>query len=196
MNTPENLLPFDGITYFYPELFTPEESRDLFEILKNNTQWKQEPIKIMGREIMQPRLTAWYGDADKPYSYSGITMDPLSWTRELLMIKKRIEDVAQYHFTSALLNFYRDGKDSMGWHRDNEKELGKDPVIGSVSFGATRDFYLRHYKDKSLKIKVPLITGSFLLMAGSTQHYWYHSLPKSLKITEGRINITFRKIIG
>ncbi|SIO01927.1 alpha-ketoglutarate-dependent dioxygenase AlkB family protein [Chitinophaga niabensis] len=190
-----NLIPVDGAVYFYPALFSPEESDQLFSALINNIQWKQEPVFIMGKEIMQPRLTAWYGDADKAYSYTGITMTPHAWTPELLMIKTRIEQIAQHTFTSVLLNYYRDGKDSMGWHRDNEKELGNNPVIGSVSFGASRYFHLKHRVDKTLRTKIRLTHGSFLLMKGTTQHHWYHSIPKELKVTGGRINLTFRTII-
>jgi alkylated DNA repair dioxygenase AlkB len=194
MESAVNILPVDGEVYFYPELFTPEESDQLFKALTENIAWKQEPVIIMGKEIMQPRLTAWYGNADKSYSYTGITMKPHAWTPELLIIKERIEKIAAQQFTSALLNFYRDGKDSMGWHRDNEKELGNNPVIGSVSFGTSRFFHLKHRQDKTLRQKIALTHGSFLLMKGSTQHNWYHSIPKELKVMESRINITFRTI--
>lgn len=195
MITPKNLLPFDGEVYLFPALFSAAESNALYELLSANIQWKQEPIVIFGREIMQPRLTAWYGDEQKPYSYSGITMHPHAWTKELLGIKHRIESVSNHTFTSALLNFYRNGSDSMGWHKDNEKELGINPVIGSVSFGAERTFCLKHGKEKKLSQKVVLRSGSFLLMKGVTQHHWLHSIPKEPKITQGRINITFRAII-
>lgn len=191
----ENILPVDGEVYFYPALFSQEESDQLLKALTENIAWKQEPVFIMGKEIMQPRLTAWYGDADKSYSYTGITMAPHAWTKDLLIIKERIEKVAEHQFTSALLNFYRDGKDSMGWHRDNEKELGPNPVIGSVSFGIARNFHLKHRVDKNLKEKIALTHGSLLLMKGTTQHNWYHSIPKELKVEGGRINITFRTII-
>ncbi|WPV02116.1 alpha-ketoglutarate-dependent dioxygenase AlkB [Mucilaginibacter sp. cycad4] len=195
MEQPANLLSRDGEVYLYSGIFNEQESAALYEDLIKNIAWKQEPIIIAGREIMQPRLTAWYGDPQKRYSYSGITMHPHLWTSELLAIKYRIEQIAGYTFTSALLNYYRDGNDSVGWHRDNEKELGINPVIGSVSFGTTRTFQLRHAKDKSLKESVLLNSGSFLLMRGSTQHHWFHSIPKEVKITQARINITFRNII-
>jgi len=191
---PENLLSQEGEVYFYPDFFSEGESRELFEILKETIQWKQEPIKIMGKEIMQPRLTAWYGE-QKTYRYSGITMLPQIWTKELLMIKERIESEAGCNFTNVLLNYYRDGNDSMGWHKDNEKELGPNPVIGSVSFGVSRSFQFKNKSDQNLKEKVLLSSGSFLLMAGSTQHHWYHRVPKEPKILESRINLTFRRII-
>jgi alkylated DNA repair dioxygenase AlkB len=191
----KNILPFDGEVYLYPALFTAAERESLYTQLKNGVPWKQEPIVIAGRSIMQPRLTAWYGDAGKPYSYSGITMHPYPWSDALLHIRQRIEAVAAHTFTSALLNFYRDGNDSVGWHRDNEKELGKDPLIGSVSFGVPRTFYFRHAKEKRATEKIVLTSGSFLLMKGTTQHHWLHSIKKEPRITEGRINITFRSIV-
>jgi alkylated DNA repair dioxygenase AlkB len=190
----QNLLPKDGEVYYYPDFFTKEESDRLFQELKTRVNWKQEPIKIFGREVMQPRLTAWYGDDDKPYSYSGITMHPEPWTPALDLIKERIEEVSGTRFTSALLNYYRNQQDSMGWHRDNEKELGPNPIIGSVSFGEAREFQFRHYYDKSIKQALLLTHGSFLLMKGSTQHYWEHALPKRSRVLGGRINLTFRKI--
>ncbi|CAL1518787.1 alpha-ketoglutarate-dependent dioxygenase AlkB [Chitinophaga sp. MM2321] len=189
-----NILPADGEAYFYPDFFSVEESDRLWMSLRENIQWKQEPVIIMGKEIMQPRLTAWYGDKGKSYSYTGISMDPLPWTEELMMIKERITAASGHAFNSALLNYYRDGNDSVGWHRDNEKSLGINPTIGSVSFGTPRTFHFRHYRDKQLKTKILLTHGSFLLMTGATQHNWLHSIQKEPKITGGRINITFRTI--
>ncbi|MEP7111426.1 MAG: alpha-ketoglutarate-dependent dioxygenase AlkB [Ferruginibacter sp.] len=190
----ENILPFNGEAILYSHFFSQTESDHYFNLLKDEITWKQEPIKIYGKEIMQPRLTAWYGELNNKYSYSGITMQPQQWTNSLLEIKEKIEKAAGVNFTNALLNFYRDGNDSMGWHRDNEKELGTNPVIGSVSFGATRIFQFRLYKEKGTIISMELMHGSFLLMQGETQHYWEHQLPKTNKKTEYRINITFRII--
>ncbi len=149
---------------------------------------------MFGKEVMQPRLTAWYGDSDKAYTYSGITMQPHAWIKSLQEIKQKIEIVAAVTFTSALLNLYRNGKDSMGWHRDNEKELGNAPIIGSVSFGATRIFQFRNYKTKSDTKSFELTHGSFLLMCGETNHYWEHQVPKTNQPVKERINITFRVI--
>ena len=168
MITNNNLLPVDGEAFLYPELFSKEESNHFLHVLQQEITWKQEPIVIFGKQVMQPRLTAWYGDEGMSYRYSGITMQPERWTKSLLKIKERIEAIAGITFNSALLNQYRDGKDSMGWHRDNEKELGHNPVIGSVSFGATRKFVLRHYHDQSVKRSAELAHGSFLLMRGKT----------------------------
>ena len=194
-NNEAPLLPFNGDVLYKEHFFTAVESDAHFKHLVEDIAWKQEPIKIFGRQVMQPRLTAWYGDSGKSYSYSGITMQPNGWTGQLLQIKKRVETIAGVHFTSALLNYYRNGQDSMGWHRDNEKELGTNPVIGSVSFGASRNFQLRYYADKTLIKNIPLTHGSFLLMRGETQHFWEHRVPKTSKPTGARINITFRVIV-
>jgi alkylated DNA repair dioxygenase AlkB len=190
-----NLLPLDGEAYFYPDLFSAKESEALMFGLQTNIDWKQEPIKIMGKEVMQPRLTAWHGDAGKSYRYSGINMDPAPWIPELLVIKEKIERVSGQTFNSVLLNFYRNGQDSMGWHRDNEKSLGIDPVIGSVSFGTARMFQFKHRQQPELRERILLTNGSFLLMKGSTQHHWYHSIPKESKVSGSRINLTFRTVI-
>jgi alkylated DNA repair dioxygenase AlkB len=191
----KNLLPFGGQTYFYPKFFSQAESDIYFRHLLLEIEWKQQPIKMFGKEVMQPRLTAWYGDAGKSYTYSGITMQPRLWTGILTEIKQKIEVIAQVHFTSALLNLYRDGKDSMGWHRDNERELGINPVIGSVSFGVTRRFQLRNYADKKNIQSIDLTHGSFLLMSGETQHNWEHRVSKTDQLKDSRINITFRILI-
>jgi alkylated DNA repair dioxygenase AlkB len=193
-NSIENLLPHKGKVFLFENFFTEKEAAHFLQKLKSTIQWKQEPIKMFGKMIMQPRLTAWYGDADKSYTYSGITMKPNNWTKELLEIKTRIEPISNVQFTSALLNLYRDGQDSMGWHRDNEKELGDNPTIGSVSFGESRIFKLREYATKELVKNIELLHGSYLLMQGETQHFWEHQIPKTTKTLTERINITFRKL--
>lgn len=193
-NSSENLLPFDGESRYFPDFFWKDEADQFFTKLKNQIEWKQEPIKIFGKEIMQPRLTALYGNSGKPYGYSGIIMQPLVWTDFLFEIKNRVEEKSNTNFTHVLLNYYRDGKDSMGWHRDNEAVLGPNPTIASVSFGESRDFQLRHYTEKKLKLKLPLDHGSLLIMSGSSQHHWEHQIPKTAKQLGARINLTFRKI--
>lgn len=190
-----NILPFEGEVNYFPEFFTESQSSDLLGRLKNEIHWKQEPIWIFGKKVMQPRLTAMYGNPEIPYGYSGIKMIPDSWTDLLEEIKQPVEKTVGIEFTHVLLNYYRDGSDSMGWHRDNEKELGPNPVIASVSFGESRDFQLRHYKSKTHKTTVSLKNGSLLVMSGSTQHHWEHQLPKRKKISGGRINLTFRRIL-
>lgn len=191
---PNNLLSKDGEVYLYQNFFSHLEESHLFTILKQQTLWRQESIRIMGNQVLQPRLTALYGDVDKSYSYSGITMNPEKWTDDLLFIKKKIEVFLGQKFSTVLLNYYRNGTDSMGWHRDNEQSLGRNPVIVSISLGASRPFLLRHYDDRELRIKINLTPGSLLLMKGATQHHWQHSLPKVPKLAEARINLTFRTI--
>ena len=187
-------LPDADITLF-ENFFTNQESKKLHQNLIENIQWRQDKIKIFGKLIDQPRLTAFYGDVTKDYSYSGIVMKPNDWNDDLLFIKNRVEEMAKIKFTSVLLNYYRDGKDSMGWHSDDEKELGQNPVIGSVSFGESRVFQLKHKLRKDLKkVDIKLTDGSFLLMKGTTQHFWQHQIPKTTRSLESRINLTFRVI--
>lgn len=188
----ENLLPHKGEAYFYREFFDKAESDLLYQKLLQEVNWKQEPIRLFGKEVMQPRLTCWFADEGKSYSYSGITMQGYPWTEALLKIKTAVERKAGVKFNSALLNLYRDGKDSMGWHKDNEKELGVNPIIASVSFGAIRTFQLREYHTKSSLKSIPLGHGSMLLMRGETQPHWEHRVPKTNKVNSPRINITFR----
>ena len=185
----------DADIILYENLFTREESDKLLMNLKENIKWQQDQIKLYGKKVDLPRLTAYYGGNDKPYSYSGITMNPNPWNEVLLFIKNKIEEKAGVEFTSCLLNYYRSGKDSMGWHQDNEKELGQNPVIGSVSIGETRVFQLKHLQLKDLNtVQIPLKHGSFLLMRGSTQNHWKHCIPKTSKALNARINLTFRII--
>ncbi|MCU0549468.1 MAG: alpha-ketoglutarate-dependent dioxygenase AlkB [Leptolyngbya sp. Prado105] len=178
---------------FYPTLFTQEESQQFFSALQDGVNWKQEFIKIYGKSVPIPRLTAWYGDPGKKYIYSKIEMMPEPWNEVLLKIKSRIEPLAKVQFNSVLLNLYRDGKDSVSWHSDDEPELGQEPIIGSVSFGESRQFKLKH-KSQEIKDEVKLTSGSFLLMQGTTQKFWLHQIPKVQKSIGSRINLTFRVI--
>ncbi len=198
-HTGENMiqLPLEGadITYF-PSFIPVEVATKYYEQLLLDTPWQQDDIKIFGKVYAQPRLTALYGEEGKSYSYSGIRMYPIAFTPLLLDLKEQIEKVVDSNFTTVLLNLYRDGNDSNGWHSDDEKELGENPVIASLSFGVTRRFHLRHRKDKSNKYSIDLEHGSLLLMKGETQHNWHHQLPKSKRIKQPRINLTFRIIQG
>ena len=178
----------------YAGFFSKQDSDKLFSELLNGTSWRQDKMKLYGKEIDLPRQTAWYGDNDKNYTFSGITMNPEPWTPALLDIKARVEDAAGVTFNSVLLNHYRSGSDSISWHTDAERELGKNPVIASVTFGDARRFMLRHIKDKELKTEVELSHGSLLVMAGETQHFWQHQVPKTKTEVESRINLTFRQI--
>ena len=194
-NNKVEIITIDGYVSLYENLFDPEESKHLLLELLNNITWQQKNIKRFGQSIPLPRLTAWYGDAGKSYTYSGITMNPLIWTRPLLRIKNKIEKITKHRFNSVLLNQYRHGKDSVAWHSDDEPELGKEPIIASVSFGATRQFMLKH-KSKAEKepITLNLTSGSLLLMKGKTQECWLHQVPKTRNEVAPRINLTFRKI--
>ena len=184
----------DGELRLYPHIFSPEERGTFFNQLKEKVNWQQEEIKLYGRKIPLPRLTAWFGDEGKTYMYSGITVEPEPWTPILLEIKSKIEEVSNVKFNSVLLNYYRNERDSVSWHSDDEPELGKNPIIGSVSFGDVRTFQLKHKTDKSLKISRDLPDGSYLEMAGSTQHHWLHQIPKRTRKIGPRINLTFRTI--
>ena len=186
-------LPNASIEY-YPNFFNLEKSNELFEKLKSEIPWQQDDITVFGKTHPQPRLTALYGNEGKQYSYSNIIMQPHSWNALLTYIKEEIEAVSNENFTTVLLNLYRNGKDSNGWHADNEKELGRNPVIASVSFGASRFFHLKHNTDVDQKLKIELEHGSLLLMKGETQHFWKHQIAKTAKEIGPRINLTFRII--
>ncbi len=188
-------LPDADVT-LYNCFFSKTESDHLYNNLIEKINWEQHEITMFGKTMNQPRLTAFYGDNNKDYSYSGIRLKPTEWNEDLILIKSRIEKTTNESFSSVLLNYYRNGRDSMGWHADDEKELGKNPVIASVSFGATRHFQLKHNTLKDFKkVDIELTHGSLLLMKGTTQHHWKHQIPKSAKPIESRINLTFRLIV-
>jgi alkylated DNA repair dioxygenase AlkB len=184
----------DAEILYYPHFFTIEEADGIYQELLEKTPWQQDTIKLFGKTHLQPRLTALYGNENKPYSYSNIKMEPHPWNPLLREINLKLASEINNTFTSVLLNLYRDGKDSNGWHADNEKELGKNPVIASLSFGAERTFHLQHNTEKTLKHKIILEHGSLLVMKGTTQHYWKHQIPKTAKEIGNRINLTFRNI--
>ncbi len=194
-----NLLPYDGEAYYLPSVFTKEEQKALQTELTESIAWENTKIHIFGKEHFVPRLTAFYGDDGLSYTYSRQTHYSKAWNESLLTIRKRVENYCQESFNSVLLNLYRDGQDSMGWHADNEKELGKKPTIASVSFGSIRNFKLRHMernrnvRDRKM-LTIALEPGSLLIMRGNCQHHWQHCLPKTSKWTPTRINLTFRTI--
>lgn len=181
---------------FFENFFPPKEADGFFETLLKETSWRHEAIILYGKKILQPRLTAWYGDKGKVLRYSGTEMHPEPWTPTLLEIKKRVEKISPIKFNSVLLNQYRNEKDSVGWHRDNERELGSLPVIASISLGASREFQMRRYKEKDLKKSILLTNGSILIMKGTTQQIWEHQIPKRSKPLGPRINLTFRNLIA
>lgn len=187
-------LPDCDIQYF-PNFFDTEKAHFYFNALRKEVPWQQDTIKVYGKTHLQPRLTALYGSDKKPYSYSNVTMHPHLFDEKLLAIKQAVERKTEVIFNTCLLNLYRDGKDSNGWHTDDEKTLGTNPVIASVTLGQERFFHLKHRTKKELKQKILLEHGSLLLMQGATQHHWLHQIPKTAKPIKERINLTFRVLI-
>ena len=184
----------DADVCYFPEFFTREIASQYFKNLKEGVPWQQDTITVFGKNYLQPRLTALFGNNGKPYSYSSITMYPLKFEGDLLEIKQKVDKEVGEEFTTCLLNLYRNGKDSNGWHSDDEKALGNNPIIASISLGEERFFHFRHKKNKDLKQKILLGHGSLLVMKGSTQHHWQHQIPKTAKEIGERINLTFRII--
>lgn len=178
--------------------FSQEQSHYFLTKLSQEINWHQNSVKIFGKTLLEPRLSAYYGD--KPYRYSGFTREPLPWHPILWEIKSTIELLIGTKFNAVFLNLYRDGNDGVGWHRDNQKELGLNPTIASVSFGATRRFIFRRYDDFPTKVALELADGDLLIMAGETQTFWQHQVPKSSsKIAsqlKPRINLTYRFVIN
>lgn len=183
----------NGEYIYIPDFYGKTMANYYLQQLMNTIEWKQESMNMYGKQIPFPRLTSWYGENDKPYSFSGITLQPHPWSKELLEIKEKIDHKSDANFNSVLLNRYRDGNDSISWHTDAEKELGINPVIASVNFGAERKFQLKH-KNTDEKIEIILKHGSLLIMKGELQHFWKHQVPKTKLKIEERINLTFRVI--
>lgn len=190
-----NLVQQDGELFLLNDFILPASAQEFFTELKNITQWKQEGMMMFGKYVNFPRLTAWYADEGKTYEYSGLKNIPNKWTAPLLSLKSKIEVETQSTFNSVLLNYYRNGLDSMGWHSDDEPELGVNPIIASLNLGAARKMQFRHRYQKEQKLELELSSGSLLIMKGSIQHFWQHQIPKQTKILEPRINLTFRNII-
>lgn len=181
---------------YWPNFFPKELSDSYFETLKTETNWQHDDITIFGKTYKQPRLTALYGKSNQPYRYSNIVMHPEPLTPTLKTIQERVENTSNQKFNTVLINLYRDGNDSNGWHADNEKELGLHPVIASVSFGEARPFHFKHRTIKTQRHKLMLEHGSLLLMQGEMQQHWLHQIAKTKKRIEPRINLTFRSIIS
>lgn len=182
----------DGELSFLSQLPLPASNADMLARLIAETDWKSETITLWGKQFLQPRLSAWYGD--KAYSYSGLQLAPQPFTPLQQIIRGAVEVATGATFNSVLLNYYRDGRDSMGMHSDDEAELGPAPVIASVSFGAERTFVLRH-KSGGERLRIDLSDGSLLLMAGSLQKHWSHGINKTAKALGARVNLTFRRIV-
>ncbi len=184
----------DGRLDWLAQLPLALPTAQVFEQLLAQTDWRAESITLWGKRMLQPRLCAWHGDADASYAYSGLTLTPLPFTPLLQMIKQAVEQASGHRFNSVLLNYYRDGRDSMGMHSDDEPELGPEPVIASLSLGACRSFILKHRRSKRT-VKLELGDGSLLLMSGATQTHWLHGIHKTARPCGPRLNLTFRKIV-
>ena len=194
-NRPERLELPDADIRFVRCFYGEDKARAHFAALQNEIAWRHEPIVLWGKAHMQPRLTAWYGDAGTDYSYSGLSMAPLPWSPRLAAIKAEIESFCGERFNSVLANLYRDHRDSVGWHSDDERELGPQPFIASLSLGEIRTFKLKHKERKGEKPRVlELGNGSLLLMGGDTQRCWLHAVEKENQARGPRINLTFRLI--
>jgi alkylated DNA repair dioxygenase AlkB len=187
----QNLLPYDGIVYYYGTIFSEKEVDNFTKILLKDIEWKNDEAIIFGKHIITKRKVAWYANEGLSYTYSNTTKQALPFTAALLELKKIVEYKTGFQFNSCLLNLYHNGNEGMAWHSDDEKELVKDGCIASLSFGAERKFMLKHKKTKQT-ISILLENGSLLTMKDNTQTNWLHQLPKALKIKTARINLTFR----
>lgn len=184
----------DAYLKYVVDFLPVSEADALLAVLRDTLAWHQDSIRIYGRVVRIPRLQAWYGEPEAIYRYSGLDMQPRPWTKALRQLKENCEQFTGSRFNSVLANYYRNGADGMGWHADDEPELGRNPVIASVSLGQTRHMDFKH-RQRDEKYRIELTHGSLLVMAGTTQQYWQHAVPKSRKILEGRINLTFRQIM-
>lgn len=185
----------DGQIAYFSQAFDEQEADVYWQHCIDSLAWRQDSIRIANKQILIPRLQCWYGDTGTDYRYSGLTLTPLPWPPFLLQIKQRVESLCQHRFNAVLANYYRDGRDSVDWHSDDEAELGVEPVIASLSLGAVRRFEMKHRYNKALRpSNIQLAHGSLLLMKGKTQQYWRHRLPKDVSIAAPRINLTFRMI--
>lgn len=189
-----NLLPFDGTVLYHGTIMTLAEANHYFNALYNTIEWKHDEAVIFGKHIMTDRKVAWYGDDHYLYTYSNTTKKALVWTTELLVLKNRVEDLTETTFNSCLLNLYHSGDEGMAWHSDDEKSLGKNTCIASLSFGAERKFSFKHKQTKD-STSLILEHGSLLVMKDETQTHWLHRLPPTTLIKRPRINLTFRTIL-
>lgn len=192
-NEDKIILPNAWVSY-YPNFYNQEKSNLLFIKLKTETDWQKHKISLFGKVFDQPRLTALYSDVDNTYSYSNIKLKALKMTPILNEIRNNIKEKTGFYFNSVLLNLYRDKNDSNSWHADNEKELGKNPLIASISLGEERLFKFKHNTNKEESYKIKLNNGSLLIMGGEMQHYWKHQIPKTKVEVGERINLTFRML--
>jgi alkylated DNA repair dioxygenase AlkB len=185
----------DAELAFDPHWLGVDEADALFATLREQVAWEVHRIRLFGREVDSPRLSCWIGDPDASYRYSGVRFEPRPWPEALRPVLPRLEQALGQGFNSVLANLYRDGRDAMGWHSDAEPELGARPVIASISLGAARRFAFRHRQQPERRLSLELPHGSLLVMAGDTQRFYRHSLPRTAKPVGERINLTFRRIL-
>jgi alkylated DNA repair dioxygenase AlkB len=190
-----NLLPFDGIVHYYGKILSGNVADQYLNVLLENVDWKNDEAVIYGKHIITKRKIAWYGDSNFSYTYSNTTKQALAWTKELLELKELTERITGHTFNSCLLNLYHSGEEGMAWHSDDEKSLGLNTCIASLSFGAERKFSLKHKISKAT-VNQMLEHGSLLVMKGTTQTNWQHCLPKTTKVKRPRVNLTFRTIVA
>lgn len=189
---PEHIQLADAELSYFPAFYDPAASAALLHTLITQTPWRQDTLNFGGKQVAVPRLQAWYGD--RGYGYSGLKLSPLPWTPTLIAIRRKISESCGVVFNSVLVNYYRDGQDSVAWHSDDEGELGPDPRIASLSLGTARRFELKHRTHKQAKAHLMLEDGSLLLMGSGLQRHWLHQLPKDPSVTTPRLNLTFRFI--
>jgi alkylated DNA repair dioxygenase AlkB len=185
----------DADLRYFPRWVDADLADGWLSEISAQTSWSQPQIKLYGRSIAVPRLVAWYGDADAHYRYSGFTHEPLTWTPLLADIRQRVQQQVGQRLNGVLLNYYRDGQDAMGWHSDDERELGQQPLVVSLNLGATRRFDFRRKGTSGIEYSISLEHGSLLVMSGLTQHYWQHQIARTRKVRAPRLNLTFRQII-
>ena len=188
------LLPGDGSAVLFPDFLCESDADKYFSGLHNNTPWEQNFIRLFGKDVSEPRLSAWHAEANLPYTYSGVPRTPHPWKEPLSTLRTACETHTGRSFNGALLNLYRTGQDAMGWHSDDEPVNGPNPVIASISLGAERRFDFRHKQTREV-ISVVLPHGSLLVMSGACQTYWLHRIPKTTRELQPRINVTFRHLI-
>ena len=191
---PRNILKQDGIVDYYGQLLAVTDADDYFKILFNTIEWQNDEAIIFGKRIVTKRKAAWYGDQAFEYTYSNTTKKALPWTQALKELKRLVEQETEESYNSCLLNLYHDGSEGMTWHSDNEEDLKRNGAIASLSLGAERKFSFKHKKTKQ-SFSINLENGSLIVMKGRTQHHWLHCVPKTKKVTEPRINLTFRTIV-
>lgn len=192
--TPIAVLPQSQAILYYPEFIPLAQAQTAYNTLVQTLDWAQYPIQMFGKTLLQPRLIAWYGDKGVQYQYSQTKLRAAGWPPLLGQWRQALQAFTGTSFNAVLANYYRDGQDSMGWHSDDEPELGDQPTIAALSFGAVRRLQFRHRQDRQRKAYIDLEPGSLLLMQGNSQQEWQHQIAKTKRVQAGRINLTYRHI--